>query len=153
MTLNFNMSHYRYSGHPALVQAARMPRSTDLPDVLRMLARRNAHDISERRFHYDVDRLIEVLEMAGNVREWTRSLWGKSAERPDYRYPYRSTDGRENPDAGRVELRVLRGGAFEHVRRACGVPLATRTTRAVRSGTSGFGWWCAQLLSCWRSGL
>jgi hypothetical protein len=54
-----------------------MPRSTDLPDVLRMLARRNAHEISERRFHYDVDRLIEVLEMTGNVREWTRSLWGE----------------------------------------------------------------------------
>ena len=42
-----------------------------------MLARRNAHEISERRFHYDVDRLIEGLEMAGNVREWTRSLWGE----------------------------------------------------------------------------
>jgi ABC-type uncharacterized transport system ATPase subunit len=54
-----------------------MPRSTDLPDVLRMLARRNAHEISERQFPYDVDRLIEVLEIAGNVREWTRSLWGE----------------------------------------------------------------------------
>ena len=27
-----------------------------------MLARRNAHEISDRRFHYDVDRLIEVLD-------------------------------------------------------------------------------------------
>jgi hypothetical protein len=32
---------------PALVQGARMPRSPDLPDVLRMLARRNAHEISD----------------------------------------------------------------------------------------------------------
>ena len=53
-----------------------------------------------------------VLDMAGNVWEWTRSLWGKSWERPDYRYPYRPTDGRENLDAGQEELRVLRGGAF-----------------------------------------
>jgi formylglycine-generating enzyme required for sulfatase activity len=114
-----------------------MPRSTDLPDVLRMLARRNAHEISERRFHYDVDRLIEVLGMAGNVREWTRSLWGKSAERPDYRYPYRSTDGRENPDAGREELRVLRGGAFEHVRR--GVRGAARDAHGPGSSLGDLG--------------
>jgi hypothetical protein len=46
---------------PALVQAARMPRSADLPDVLKLLARRNAIEISDRRFHYDVDQLIEVL--------------------------------------------------------------------------------------------
>ena len=49
---------------PALVQAASMPRSTDLPDVLSMLARRNAHEIIDKRFHYDVDRLIEVLDKA-----------------------------------------------------------------------------------------
>jgi formylglycine-generating enzyme required for sulfatase activity len=53
-----------------------------------------------------------VMDMAGNVREWTRSLWGKSWQRPDYGYPYRSTDGRENPDAGPEVARVLRGGAF-----------------------------------------
>jgi formylglycine-generating enzyme required for sulfatase activity len=50
--------------------------------------------------------------MAGNVWEWTRSLWGMSLERPDYRYPYRPTDGREVPDAGREVARVLRGAAF-----------------------------------------
>ena len=53
-----------------------------------------------------------VLDMAGNVWEWTRSLWGKSLERPYYRYPYRPTDGRENLDAGREVARVVRGGAF-----------------------------------------
>jgi formylglycine-generating enzyme required for sulfatase activity len=53
-----------------------------------------------------------VLDMVGNVEEWTRSLWGKSGERPDYRYPYRPTDGRESLNAGRNVARVLRGGAF-----------------------------------------
>jgi formylglycine-generating enzyme required for sulfatase activity len=57
-----------------------------------------------------------LLDMAGNVWGRTRSLWGKSLERPDYRYPYRSTDGRENPDAGREERRALRGGASLHNR-------------------------------------
>jgi formylglycine-generating enzyme required for sulfatase activity len=53
-----------------------------------------------------------VLDMVGNVSEWTRSLSGTSPERPDYRYPYRPTDGRENLDAGQEVARVLRGGAF-----------------------------------------
>jgi formylglycine-generating enzyme required for sulfatase activity len=53
-----------------------------------------------------------VLDMAGNVCEWTRSLGGSIPERPDYCYPYRPTDGRENLDAGREVARVLRGGGF-----------------------------------------
>ena len=78
-----------------------------------------------------------VLDMAGNVWEWTRSLWGKSGKRPDYRYPYRSTDGRENLDAGREERRVLRGGAFE---RPQGVRCAYRFRHDpdVRYGDLGF---------------
>jgi iron(II)-dependent oxidoreductase len=46
------------------------------------------------------------------VWEWTQSLWGKNWEKPDFRYPYRPEDGRENLEAGREVLRVWRGGAF-----------------------------------------
>lgn len=52
------------------------------------------------------------LDMAGNVWEWTRSLWGRCREKPDFGYPYASGDGREDLAAGRDTLRVLRGGAF-----------------------------------------
>jgi toxoflavin biosynthesis protein ToxD len=58
-----------------------------------------------------------LLDMAGNVWGWTRSLWGKKMERPDYRYLYRPTDGREDLDAGQEIRRVLRGGAFYNSRR------------------------------------
>jgi formylglycine-generating enzyme required for sulfatase activity len=51
-----------------------------------------------------------LLDMAGNVWQWTRSLWGKDVERPDFRYPYKATDGRENLITH--SLRVLRGGSF-----------------------------------------
>jgi formylglycine-generating enzyme required for sulfatase activity len=53
-----------------------------------------------------------VLDMSGNVWEWTRSLWGKKLETPDFRYPYEPGGARENLAAGREVRRVLRGGAF-----------------------------------------
>ena len=53
-----------------------------------------------------------VLDMAGNVREWTRSLWGQEGEEPDFEYPYDPQDGRENPEAGDDVRRVVRGGSW-----------------------------------------
>jgi len=54
-----------------------------------------------------------ALDMAGNVWEWTRSLWGKnSLGEPDFRYPYNPGDGRENLEAGLDVPRVERGGGF-----------------------------------------
>jgi formylglycine-generating enzyme required for sulfatase activity len=52
-----------------------------------------------------------ALDMAGNVWEWTHSRWGRTgALRPDYGYPYRWEDGREDP--GGPDLRVVRGGSW-----------------------------------------
>jgi formylglycine-generating enzyme required for sulfatase activity len=46
----------------------------------------------------------EVLDMAGNVLEWTRSQYKE--------YPYDLNDGREDLEAGDDVPRVLRGGSF-----------------------------------------
>ena len=45
-----------------------------------------------------------VEDLSGNVWEWTRSLYRD--------YPYDPEDGREDLEAGRDVVRVLRGGAF-----------------------------------------
>jgi len=49
---------------PVLVGGARMPRREDLPEALAPLSRRNAIELSETRFHADVNRLIEAIEKA-----------------------------------------------------------------------------------------
>jgi formylglycine-generating enzyme required for sulfatase activity len=53
-----------------------------------------------------------LLDMAGNVWQWTRSLWGKDWQKPSFKYPYDPADGREDLDAPDSIFRVLRGGAF-----------------------------------------
>jgi formylglycine-generating enzyme required for sulfatase activity len=52
-----------------------------------------------------------IHDMSGNVWEWTTTLWGKSFQNPDFRYPYVPDDGRENLEDG-VSRRVLRGGSW-----------------------------------------
>lgn len=47
---------------PVLVSGARMPRREDLPEEIRGIARRNAIELSDGRWSYDVGRLMETLE-------------------------------------------------------------------------------------------
>ena len=75
-----------------------------------------------------------LLDMAGNVWEWTRSLWGESLKRPSFKYPYDLADGREDLDAPGVVLRVLRGGPFDDYR------WAVRCACRFRVAPNLFGW-------------
>lgn len=52
-------------------------------------------------------------ELAGNVWEWTRSLWGNEWGKPEFGYPYRPKDGREIMSSTSDVLRVVRGGSFD----------------------------------------
>jgi formylglycine-generating enzyme required for sulfatase activity len=52
-----------------------------------------------------------VLDLSGNVWEWTRSLFVEENDRA-YLYPYHPEDGRERLEASDRCPRVLRGGAF-----------------------------------------
>jgi len=58
--------------------------------------------------------LYGLLDVAGNVWEWTRSLWGEHSVKPSFHYPYDIADGRENPYAAGRVWRVLRGGSWRN---------------------------------------
>jgi len=52
-----------------------------------------------------------LYDITGNTWEWTRSKWGRTdIMKPDYGYPYASSNGRETLDG--PDLRVLRGGSW-----------------------------------------
>ena len=55
-----------------------------------------------------------VADMAGNVWEWTSSLWGNDFSKPTFGYPYNPNDGRE--DQKSRDLRVVRGGSWGYHR-------------------------------------
>jgi len=59
---------------PVLVRGAAMPREQDLPEDLRSLARRQAHEISDTRWSFDTDQLIRVIDSAARRRpqSWVR---------------------------------------------------------------------------------
>ena len=69
-------------------------------------------------------------DMAGNVWEWTHSLFEK--------YPYNAKDGRE--DEKSRSHRVLRGGAFYYDLRLA-LCVSPRTPIRLPT-TSVFVWWC-----------
>ena len=53
-----------------------------------------------------------LADLAGNVGEWTSTLWGKQKARDPYAYPYRPGDGREDPSCDAGVHRVVRGGSW-----------------------------------------
>jgi formylglycine-generating enzyme required for sulfatase activity len=53
-----------------------------------------------------------LVDMAGNVWEWTTSLWGEGLGKPKFKYPYEPDERRENLYAGNEVYRVTRGGAW-----------------------------------------
>jgi formylglycine-generating enzyme required for sulfatase activity len=79
-----------------------------------------------------------LLDMAGNVWEWTQSLWGTEWDKLDFKYPYKPDDGREDPEAGNDIFHVLRGGAFSSDERGVRCASRSRLDPYFRSSNLGF---------------
>src|SRR5262249_11629205 len=67
---------------PVLVDGAQMPGRDDLPEVLAPLSRRNAIELSDTRFHADVNRLIEAIKKSLAVVEKEAELSATPAAPP-----------------------------------------------------------------------
>ena len=73
------------------------------------------------------DSPVGCVDMAGNVMEWTRSLWGENLHIPEFKYPYSERgEARENVQAADIIRRIVRGGAWDDdhdgIRAACRIP-------------------------------
>ncbi|MEM7130459.1 MAG: SUMF1/EgtB/PvdO family nonheme iron enzyme [Chloroflexota bacterium] len=63
--------------------------------------------------HYPAQNEYGCYDLVGNVREWTRSLWGERLREPDERYLYPWQDDERNaPDANAQIRRIWRGGSY-----------------------------------------
>ncbi len=81
----------------------------------------------------------DVLDLAGNVWEWTRSLWGEDEYIVRYPYPYRPLDGREAKVEGPLnQLRVLRGASYVNYRRYARCATRRSPLPVLRSSVRGF---------------
>ncbi|HZP86097.1 MAG TPA: toll/interleukin-1 receptor domain-containing protein [Burkholderiales bacterium] len=67
---------------PVLVGGASMPAENDLPPSIRALARRQAHEITERRWDYDVEQLFATLERVPGVAKRKKAAPAVSTTAP-----------------------------------------------------------------------
>ena len=84
-----------------------------------------------------------LLDMAGNVWEWTRSIWGEKISKPDFKYPYNPADGRE--DESSSAARVLRGGSWDYGAENCRTAIRFHALPGYRLAPTGSGFLCAQV--------
>jgi TIR domain len=80
---------------PVLVGDAKMPGRNDLPDALRALARRNALQLSDSRWDYDVGRLMDAVNKVLQEREEQLAAQAPPRDEPSNRVVTQPT--RETP--------------------------------------------------------
>jgi hypothetical protein len=85
---------------PVLFEGASMPREHELPDDLKPLARRQALEVSETRWEFDVGRLLDTLEerlyrgsSVAGVSRRSNSPRGLKLSRRQQRFPARLLSG------------------------------------------------------------
>lgn len=77
-----------------------------------------------------------LVNMPGNVSEWTRSCWGRNWQTMDYGYPYDVNDGRE--DISGSYARVMRGGSWFDPLQHCHPAYRARYLPGSRGSNIGF---------------
>ena len=103
---------------PVLVDGARMPGRHDLPEPLASLSRRNAIELSETRFHADVNRLIEAIEKSFAAAEKKEELSATPTAPPPESAAVRQSESKDLSElsgstrsAGPMEFKEIHGDA------------------------------------------
>ena len=60
------------------------------------------------------DSVYGIADMAGNVWDWTITLWGQDKDKAEFVYPYDPGDGRQDINADETYYRIIRGGSFKN---------------------------------------
>jgi len=68
---------------PVLVEGATMPRTEELPEPLRRLARRHALEVSDSRWRQDVNRLVETIHKVLGGKETGKAIREVSSGGPE----------------------------------------------------------------------
>ncbi|MCB9077914.1 MAG: SUMF1/EgtB/PvdO family nonheme iron enzyme [Anaerolineaceae bacterium] len=77
-----------------------------------------------------------VGDMVGQVWEWCSSKYGGTEDRPQFGYPYRSDDGREDLEG--TDTRILRGGSWYNAAVECRCGYRDRSDPGNRVSDGGF---------------
>jgi hypothetical protein len=96
---------------PVLVGETRMPRLEDLPEAIRLLARRNAVRLTHERFRADAHSLVKALQQALDEAEALRQARVEAARRAQT-----EAERRREEEAANERAKVQRE-AEEHARR------------------------------------
>ena len=114
---------------PVLLQDVEMPASEALPEPLQGLADRNAHELSDTRWHYDVERLVEALDaIAAKKAAQVRAREGEG-EREAAERARAEFDAQQQAEREAQEQELARQEQEERRRREEGTrpPLSRRT--------------------------
>ena len=103
---------------PLLVRGAQPPRATELPDGLKGLASRNALEVTDARFHSDLDRLIEELEAPSHDSLSDSTFGGRQRHTAEQETASKSPALRvlmveDSEDDAELLLRELRRGGYD----------------------------------------
>jgi hypothetical protein len=89
---------------PALVQGTEMPSADEFPEELAPLARRHALELSDGRWRYDVDRLVQLLERVQHETGEKRAAAAEQELLQHERHEKRQRTEHETRQAGEREV-------------------------------------------------
>jgi len=97
----------------------------------------HVHRLSPVGVFVEGDTPMGLVDVTGNVQQWTLSLWGEAPDIPQWAYPYVAVDGREDVIARAQIQRVARGVSWSGYQASARCALRDWTMPYLRNDTLG----------------